>query len=241
MQTKVILDFLNDVAANNDRAWFQAHRKQYDEAKAEFDKYVQVIINRITEFDPSIAHITVRDATYRFYRDTRFSPDKSPYKRHFGAYVAAHGKKAFHGGYYIHLQPGNCMLSCGCYYLPTNILTACRNEIMANTDEWLKRVENKKFVGYFGTPGEGVFNWGNGVDSNSQGGFGLEMLKTCPSGFPRDYEHIKYLRMKDYCCWRNVDDNFFDKDDKWLDSMTDIFMTAKPMMDFVNSVIDDYE
>ena len=232
MQTIIILDFLRDVAANNDRAWFQTHRKQYDEARAEFEKYVQVAIHRIAQFDPSVAHITVRDATYRFYRDTRFSPDRSPYKRHLGAYIAAHGKKAFHGGYYIHLQPGNCMLACGSYCLPTNILTACRNEIMANSDEWLKIVENKKFIGYFGKPG---------IQKESQGGFGLEMLKTCPSGFPRDFKHIQYLRMKDYCCWRNVDDDFFDENDNWLDSMADIFMTAKPMLDFVNSVIDDYE
>lgn len=231
MQTKLILDFLSNVAANNDRAWFQAHRDQYDEAKAEFDKYVKLAIGRIAEFDSSVAHITVRDATYRFYRDTRFSPDKSPYKRHFGAYIAAHGKKSFHGGYYIHLQPGECMLACGTYYLPTNILTACRNEIMANTEQWINIVRAKKFTKLFGRPGE----------KHNGGGFGLETLKTCPVGFPRDFEYIEYLRMKDYCCWTNVADDFFDAHDKWLDRMCDVFKTAKPMMDFVNAVVDDYE
>lgn len=232
MDSQLILQFLNQVMANNNRPWFQAHKDEYLTAKNEFEAGIALAINRIVEFDDTIAHITVKDATYRFYRDTRFSPDKSPYKNHFGAYISAHGKKSLHGGYYIHLEPGNCMLACGNYYLPTNILTACRNEIMGNIDQWLSCVENKRFVSLFGHPGEGV--WGDAH------GFGLDLLKTCPSGFPRDYEHIQYLRMKDFCCWTTVPAAFFTTD-HWLDDMADIFKTAKPMMDFINAVVDDYE
>ena len=62
----------------------------------------------------------------------------------------------------------------------------------------------------------------------------------CPSGFPRDWAHIEYLRMKDYCCWHQVPDDFY-QGEKWLDEIESMFKTAKPMMDFINSVIDDYE
>ena len=65
-------------------------------------------------------------------------------------------------------------------------------------------------------------------------------LKTAPKDFPRDYEFLEYLKMKDYVCWNTVEDNFFNGD-QWLVRMVDIFTVAKPMMDFVNSVIDDYE
>ena len=68
----------------------------------------------------------------------------------------------------------------------------------------------------------------------------MTKLKTCPSGFPRDYEHLRYLRLKDYCAWHHVSDDFFEGDD-WLNEMERIFLAAKPMMDFVNAVIDDYE
>ena len=40
---------------------------------------VEQAIRRIITFDPSVSHLTVKDCTYRFYRDTRFSNDKSPY------------------------------------------------------------------------------------------------------------------------------------------------------------------
>ncbi len=232
MNTDRIIGFLRDVMANNNRQWFQEHKDEYMAAKADFERGVEQAIARISAFDPSVSHITVKDATYRFYRDTRFSNDKSPYKNHFGAYIAAHGKKALHGGYYIHLEPGHCLLACGNYWLPTNILTACRNEIMGNIDEWLRCVGSEEFVRYFGAPD--TAGW------DDRQGFGLARLKTCPSGFPRDYEHISYLRMKDFCCWHGVGEDFFDGDG-WLDEMEKIFKAGKPMQDFINSVIDDYE
>ncbi len=232
MQSKRIISFLRELSKNNNREWFYENKPEYLACRKSFEDDIAKAIVHISEFDSSISHITVKDSTYRFNRDTRFSQDKSPYKNHLGAYIAAHGKKAMHGGYYIHVEPGYCMLSCGNYWLPTNVLTACRNEIMANIDEWRECVENKHFKKLFGEPGKST--WGD------KKGFGLEHLKSCPTGFPRDYEFIEYLRMKNYCCWTTVDDDFFEGD-RWFDKMKEIFKVGKPMMDFINNVIDDYE
>ena len=125
------------------------------------------------------------------------------------------------------------------YWLPTNILTSCRNEIMANIEQWRKIVENRNFVKLFGRP-EDVRQGDSEMWPVSPKGFGITHLKSAPAGFPRDYEFIQYLRMKDYCCWRIVPDTFFEGDG-WLDEAARIFKAAKPMMDFVNNVIDDYE
>lgn len=236
MQSGRILRYLKDIAENNDRQWFNEHRREYDIIRADFEEDVAKAILRIAEFDSTIANITVRDSVYRFYRDTRFSPDKSPYKRHLGAYICLRGRKSMSGGYYMHLEPGNCLLACGCYWLPTKVLTACRNEIMANIDRWRGIVESRKFINFFGKPGHG--EWKDGAASPK--GFGLNMLSTAPKGFPRDYEYIEYLRMKDYCCWKRVPDTFFNGDG-WLDEMAKVFLVAKPMIDFTNAVIGDYE
>ena len=183
----------------------------------------------------------MKDCTYRFYRDTRFSLDKSPYKNHLGAYINAKGKKALRGGYYLHLEPDHCLLAVGNYWLPTNILTSCRNEMMGNTEEWLRCVESEDFLKYYGSDDSGSFKEPTNVDSWDQPqGFGLTKLKTCPSGFPKDWPYVKYLRLKDYCCWHAVSNSFFEGD-SWLDEMEHMFRAAKPMMDFMNSVIDDYE
>ena len=81
---KDILDFLKDIAAHNDREWFHAHRDRFDAAYARFTAVATDMIARIGRFDPAVAGLPVKTTLYRFYRDTRFSPDKSPYKRHFG-------------------------------------------------------------------------------------------------------------------------------------------------------------
>ena len=121
MDAKRILKYLKLLMANNNREWYQAHKDEYDAVRADFEAGIAKAIGRIAEFDPSIAHLSVKDCTYRFYRDTRFSNDKSPYKNHFGGYIAAHGKKALHGGYYLHLEPGHCMVACGNYWFPTRL------------------------------------------------------------------------------------------------------------------------
>jgi uncharacterized protein (TIGR02453 family) len=241
MDQKRILKFLRQVMANNNREWFQEHKKEYEAVRAEYERGVQQALERIVTFDPEIAYVQVKDCTYRFYRDTRFSADKSPYKNHFGAYINAKSKKALRGGYYIHLEPDHCLLAVGNYWLPTNILTSCRNEIMANTAEWLKCVESKAFLKYFGSDEASSTKDPTNIDSWDQPqGFGLAKLKTCPSGFPKDWPHVNYLRLKDYCCWHAVPESFFEGDG-WLDEMEQIFRAAKPMMDFMNAVIDDYE
>ena len=238
MKVKQILGFLRDVAANNNREWFAAHKDKYLECKADFEEGVAQLIGRIAEFDPNIAHLEPKDCCYRFYRDVRFSEDKSPYKRHFGAYICERGKKSLRAGYYIHIQPGRCFISCGSYWLPTNILTACRNEIMGNIDEWLRCVDNERFVSLYGYPNAGLMT--DEDETFSEKGFGLAALKTCPKDFPRDYEHIEYLRMKDYACWHRVADDFCDSD-CWLEETARMFEIAKPMNDFINSVVSDYD
>ena len=240
MDTTKIIGFLRDIAAHNNREWFIANRKRYDEAHGEFENGVEKFLPAIVEFDPSVMHLTAKDCMYRFYRDVRFSPDKSPYKRHFGAFISAKGKKSLHGGYYIHIQPGNCFVAAGSYWLPTNILTACRNEIMANIGTWRKAVENGRFVNLYANAGGNDMGEYTDGDKMPPKGFGTSHLKKAPKDFPKDYEYLDYLKMKDYCCWHTVSDDFFDGDD-WIGKTVEMFKAAKPMMDFTNAVIDDYE
>lgn len=244
MQAERILNYLSEIARNNSREWFHENKKEYDFVRKSFEQDIEKAILKIGEFDATVAHLTLKDVTYRFNRDTRFSPDKSPYKRHFGAYIAAHGKKSLHGGYYIHLEPGHCMVCVGTYWLPTNILTACRNEIMTRIDEWRAIVENRRFVSLFGRPSDVAHaprpEDGGEYEMVLPKGFGITHLKSAPSGFPRDYKYIEYLRMKDYCCWKSVPDTFFAADN-WIDEAIKIFQVGRPMMDFINAVVDDYE
>jgi len=135
---KTILVFLTQIKENNNKAWFDAHKSEYLEANAVFNTFIEKLIVGISNFDPSIKGLTVKDCTYRFYRDTRFSTNKMPYKTHFGAYICPKGKKSGYAGYYFHIEPkrsdflnGN-LLCTGLYGPEPNILKSIREEIFLN-------------------------------------------------------------------------------------------------------------
>ena len=61
MNIQLILDFLKDLAAHNNREWFMEHKAMYQAATAEFDKLLLVLIARISQFDPSVKHLQPKD------------------------------------------------------------------------------------------------------------------------------------------------------------------------------------
>ena len=65
MNIPVIFQFLKDLAANNNREWFNEHRDEYETARLEFDKLLAAVISRIALFDESIRGIQPKDCTYR--------------------------------------------------------------------------------------------------------------------------------------------------------------------------------
>ena len=216
-----ILLFLRELAANNNREWFQANRQWYDQVCLEHHEIIKSLLVRIAQFDPSIAHLDVKDCTYRIYRDVRFSQDKAPYKRHIGAYISARGKKSYHGGYYLHLMPGESMLACGTWYLPPRTLKELRLSICEDLTTFRSIVEAPEFRAAFPQ-------------------LGYDHLKTMPKGFPADFPYPDYLRPRLYSCACNLSDDFIGTPG-WLDEIARRCQIAKPYIDFINDTIDDYE
>ncbi len=76
------LAFFEGLAANNTRAWFEAHRDEYENYLLEpLKSLVSGLAEAMLAIDPQLVTIPAVDRTIsRIYRDTRFSRDKSPYK-----------------------------------------------------------------------------------------------------------------------------------------------------------------
>ena len=72
--------------------------------KSIFDSFTEQLILGIQSFDSNINNLSVKDCTYRIYRDARFSKDKTPYKTHMGAFISPNGKKSGYSGYYFHIE-----------------------------------------------------------------------------------------------------------------------------------------
>lgn len=219
MNIPVIFQFLKELSVNNNREWFNEHKSDYLKVQAEFDKLLTVVIERIALFDDEIKGVQAKDCTYRIYRDTRFSPDKTPYKTHIGGYINGRGKKSEHCGYYLHIEPGNCLLAGGSLCPPPRILKALRQSVYNNIEEYLSIVEDPAFKLYFPVIGE-------------------TFLKTAPKGFPKDFKYIDYLKCKEFLCCYQVPDEFFLSEDL-LNNISDVFKQLKRFSDFTNYTIDE--
>lgn len=217
----VILEFLKNLANNNNKEWFDLNKSLYTEAKDSFEHLISSILLRVSSFDSSVLALTPKQCTYRIHRDLRFSSDKTPYKIHFGGYINPYGKKAPQSGYYIHLEPGNCLLGAGSLWIPNHILQSIRKNILAEIDDYLGIIESPEFTHYFPQ-------------------VGFQRLKSAPRGFSKDNPYIEYVLAKDFLIEYNVPDDFFFQSDA-LDKIEKVFMKAKRLSDFVNDTIDEFQ
>ncbi len=215
--TKSTLDFLQDLKGNNSREWFAANRKHYEKAKAEYEIFVQALINRISEFDPVFKGLDVKACTYRINRDIRFSNDKTLYKTHMGAFIVRGGKNFAdrYAGYYIHVEPGDqSMIAGGAYIPPRPWLSAIREKIDLQGEELVRIIKNREFVKHFGEI-EG------------------EKLKTAPFGYPKDHRFIDLLKMKSYLVSRMLSDEEI-TGQGCFELIADACRTMKPFNDFLS-------
>lgn len=211
----IIFKFLKELRANNSRDWLQCHKEEYDRVMSARNELAQAFIDLIAEVDPQVAIMTPKDCTYRLMRDTRFSEDKTPYKTHIGIFVCPpFGKKSLLSGYYLHLEPGASMFCAGNYCLPTKYLTAIRNDICSNIDEYLGIVESPEFKEQFATVGS-------------------DLLKTAPKGFDRDWEYINYVRPRDFGVIKPLADSLFDNKD-FISNLRPMVVQGKRLNNFIN-------
>src|SRR5579875_3663753 len=98
--------FLRDLAKNNDRTWFEARRATYESALTQpLHAVIEEINQELAGFAPE--HIRPpHKIAMRIFRDTRFSPDKRPYKTHLSAWWARAGlEKTSAAGFFLQIGP----------------------------------------------------------------------------------------------------------------------------------------
>ncbi len=145
------LKFFKELAANNSKDWFDAHRKRYEQSvKEPFKEFVTDLISEIHKLDPSI-DIEAKDAIFRINRDIRFSKDKTPYKLDRSAIISSAGRKdPSVPGFYLSLGPDKTYLGGGAYFLTPEQLKALRNYIMGNNDKLVHVLKQRSFKEHFG-------------------------------------------------------------------------------------------
>ncbi|MDE6010355.1 MAG: DUF2461 domain-containing protein [Muribaculaceae bacterium] len=218
---KQILDFLKELSANNNREWFNANKERYLEVKGKVEALTESLINSLAEIEPEAVRLTPADCLYRIYRDTRFSSDKTPYKTHIGIYINPRGgKKSEFCGYYVHIEPGDCLVAGGAWFPEMPLLKEYRREIYNNIDEYLDIINDPEFAAHFRP-------------------YMQEPLKTAPKGFPKDWPHIDLLKPRSIVVASRMTDRQFAAPGLTA-KLTDLFRILKPYNDFFNFTLEEH-
>lgn len=114
--TPETIRFLRGLAKHNDRAWFEERRPIYERSvKTPMLAVIDEINAQLAGFAPE--HVRPpHKVAMRIFRDTRFSPDKRPYKTHISAWWAREGlQKTAAAGFFLDIHPEHSYAAAGIY------------------------------------------------------------------------------------------------------------------------------
>jgi uncharacterized protein (TIGR02453 family) len=160
-----VVEFFDGLERDNSKSYWTAHKEFYEVS----------VLGPMQELLAQLAPEFGEGRVFRPYRDTRFSPDKSPYKTN----IAAHN-----GAGYIALSPDALGVGSGLYLPSPTQLMRFRAAVAddrpgAQLLSLLKELRSKR------------------IQVTAQ-----ETLKSAPRGYPSDHPRIELLRFKGLTAWK---------------------------------------
>ncbi len=174
------LTFLRALKRNNRRDWFQPRKEKYEALiKLPMLELVNALNAEFARFAPD--YITPPEkAVYRIYRDTRFSPDKTPYKTHIAA-IFPHRTAVKREGavFYLHFTEKELLAFGGVYSPDRDELLAYRGLLAEHHEEFEEILRDKKL-------------------RRTLGGMQGEQMTRLPKGFPCNHPAEGLLRHRQW-------------------------------------------
>ncbi len=208
------LRFLSSLARNNRREWFQPRKEIFEtKVKTPMLELTEAINAELLNFAPD--HINdPKKAVYRIYRDTRFSPDKTPYKTHLGAIFPKRGLgRESAAGFYVQVSPKSLGIAAGAYMPGPEQLFAIRT--------WL--AENHK-----------AFRKAAQTPEKLLGKLHGDSLTRSPKGFDPAHPASDLIRMKGWLYWIELDSKLVESR-KLLAEIVKRFRAASPVVEMLNA------
>jgi uncharacterized protein (TIGR02453 family) len=173
-------DFLRGLANDNTKAWFDAHRKEYESFYvapalsfiATIGPRLQAEVDAGLQYEPRI-----NGSLFRIQRDIRFSRDKTPYKPHIDMWFWHGDRKSWQTtGFFFRLAPDSLILGAGMHQFGPEAIKRFRDAVLdpaqgSALTEVVEEIES--------APGFAV---------------GGESRKTVPRGFDPQHERARFLR-----------------------------------------------
>jgi uncharacterized protein (TIGR02453 family) len=211
-----LFEFLEQLADNNNRPWFQENKARYE------GEVLGPCLAFIRAFEPRLKKISrsfvasdrrVGGSLMRVYRDTRFSKDKTPYKTNVGIQFRHEQGRDIHApGFYVHIAPGECFLAVGLWRPEPEPLGRIRQAIVEWPGRWRRARDDAKFRARFA------------LDGGS--------LKRPPRGFAADHPCIEDIKRTDFIGVEEMEErDVLDKG--YLEHVAASFTASRPFMRFL--------
>ena len=218
---KELFTFLDQLAANNNREWFNDNKQRYR------DSVVEPVCDFIEAMEPRLLAVSehfVADprphggSMFRIYRDTRFSKDKCPYKENVGCQFRHEaGKDAHAPGFYVHLGRDEIFFGGGVWLPPNPMLGQIRDAIIEQPERWLAVSADSTIIKRFG-----------GINGDS--------LKRPPRGYDADHPNIEDLKRKSFYAMRTATKKQA-MSPRFIDEVADAFRTLSSLMAFLTNAV----
>jgi uncharacterized protein (TIGR02453 family) len=208
--------FFRALKRNNRREWFQPRKQIYiDYVKTPMEELVAAINAEMMKFAPDYVR-EPGDAIYRIYRDTRFSPDKTPYKTHTAAVFPRRTlPKHAGGGFYFGISTTEIEIAGGVYMPGPDELRAIRAHLLENHAQFrriLARPALRRLMGPLGG----------------------EQLTRVPKGFPADHPAADLVRYKQWLFDVTLDPAIASTP-KLFGEIVSRFRAMAPFIEFLNA------
>ena len=209
--------FLRDIGRHNDKAWFQAHRDVYEQdVLRPLRDLVSDLADTMLGIDLSFEVAPAVGKTIsRIYRDTRFSPDKTPYKTHVAAIFPRNTAVKREGAvFYLHFTEKEVLAFGGVWGPDRDELMAYRTLLRDNYEEFEAILAGKSL-------------------RKLVGGLQGEQLTRMPKGFPVDHPAEGLLRQKQWYLESTLPINLLTTP-RVVPELARRFAVMAPMVEFLN-------
>lgn len=205
--------FLADLAANNRKAWMDAHREERDDALRNFTGIATTLHDYAERFDHNVADAKIKpkQSYSKFFQEPRDRVGPGLYCTDIDVFANA-GNPFEDVGYYLHIEAGNCHAGAGLFHPSKATLASLRARLIDDPEGIDDLVADPEFKEAFP---DGIVT--------------RKALNAVPDGFNKDDPAAKYLKMVGLGCRTNLEDALL-LEDELIDQLIDVFRSASPLV-----------
>ncbi|PPK93985.1 uncharacterized protein (TIGR02453 family) [Nonlabens xylanidelens] len=206
-----LLEFLKELAQNNNKPWFEERKADFKKLDNEFKDFTAAVMVELNQND-----VIEKAKNYRIYRDIRFSKDKTPFKAHRSVNWLRAGADR-RGSYYMRIKPNENVIGIGFFGPEKEDLLRIRKELELDAQEMRDIISSPSFKSCWG---------------ELQG----EQLKTAPRNFDKNHPDIDLIRFKAFYFMKSYTDKEVTSPD-FMDKVIESFHTGRTFLDYMTDVL----